>query len=133
VIADASKGATPTSLGESGGGLGFATIPGYAVAFDTFKGSANPSANFAGISNGAGSSAGTLHWLGTVSPSQSLRTGTHSVKVSTDGAAIAVWLDGTKLGSLAVTLPSSAYIGFSGGTGSMTDRHAVSGFTVAAG
>jgi Bacterial lectin/PQQ-like domain/Abnormal spindle-like microcephaly-assoc'd, ASPM-SPD-2-Hydin len=133
VIADASKGATPTSLGESGGGLGFATIPGYAVAFDTFKNSANPSSNFAGISNGVGSSAGTLHWLGTVSPSQSLRSGTHKVKVSTDGAAIAVWLDGTKLGSLGVTLPSSAYIGFSGGTGTMTDIHAVSGFTVAAG
>ncbi len=37
----------------------------------------------------------------------------------------------TKLGSVAVTLPTSAYIGFSGGTGGSTDRHAVSGFTVA--
>ncbi len=134
VIGDATKGATATSLGEQGGGLGFAKTPGWAVAFDTYKNSANPSSNFVGISDGAGTSAGTLHWLTTFSPlASSLRTGTHKVKVDTAGGAIAVWLDGTKLGSVAVTLPSSAYVGFSGGTGGSTDRHAVSGLTVAAG
>ena len=55
------------------------------------------------------------------------------MKVDTAGGAIAVWLDGTKLGNVSVTLPSSAYVGFSGGTGGSTDRHAVTGFTVAAG
>jgi hypothetical protein len=133
VIGDATKGAKPTSLGEPGGGLGFGKIPGFAVAFDTFKNAVNPSNNFAGISDGAGTAAGTLHWLSTFTPASSLRTGTHKVKVSTAAGAIAVWLDGTKLGSVAVTLPSSGYIGFSGGTGGLTDRHAVSGFTVAAG
>ena len=134
VIGDATKGATATSLGEQGGGLGFAKTPGWAVAFDTYKNSANPSSNFVGISDGAGTSAGTLHWLTTFSPlASSLRTGTHKVKVDTAGGAIAVWLDGTKLGSVAVTLPNSAYVGFSGGTGGSTDRHAVSGLTVAAG
>jgi hypothetical protein len=133
VIGDAGKGAKATSLGEAGGALGFAKTPGFAVAFDTYKNSVNPSNNFVGISDGAGTAAGTLHWLGTFTPASSLRTGTHKVKVSTDGGAIAVWVDGTKLGSTAVTLPSSAFIGFSGGTGYYTDRHAVSGFTVAAG
>ena len=134
VIGDATKGATATSLGEQGGGLGFAKIPGWAVAFDTYKNSVNPSSNFVGISDGAGTTAGTLHWLTTFSPlASSLRTGTHKVKVDTAGGTIAVWLDGTKLGSVSVTLPSSAYIGFSGGTGGSTDRHAVSGLTVAAG
>ncbi len=133
-IADATKGAKPTSLGEQGGGLGFAKIPGLAVAFDTYKNSANPSSNFIGISNEAGTTAGTLHWLTTYNPlASSLRTGTHKVKISTDAGAISVWLDGTKLGSQTVTLPTSAYIGFSGGTGGMTDRHAVSGLTVAGG
>lgn len=130
VIADASKGATATSLGEKGGGLGFAKIPGFAVAFDTYKNSVNPSNNFAGISDGA-SGAGLLHWLSTFNLTQSLRSGTHSVKVSTAGGAIAVTVDGTKLGSLALTLPSSAYIGFSAGTGGLTDRHAISGLSVA--
>ncbi len=134
VIADATRGATATSLGEKGGGLGFAKTAGWAVAFDTYKNSANPSNNFAGISDGAGTSAGTLHWLTTFTPlASSLRTGTHKVKVDTAGGAIAVWLDGTKLGSTAVTLPSSAFVGFSGGTGGSTDRHAVSGLTVGAG
>ena len=129
VIADASK-AAPTALGEKGGGLGFAGISGIAVAFDTWKNSANPSNNFVGISDGS-AGAGLLHWLSTYTPASSLRTGTHKVKVSTAGGAIAIWLDGTKLGSLAVTLPASAYIGFSGGTGGSNDRHAVSGLTVA--
>ncbi|MEA2215198.1 MAG: hypothetical protein QOK19_759 [Solirubrobacteraceae bacterium] len=133
VIGDAGNGAKATSLGEQGGGLGFGKIPGFAVAFDTFKNAVNPSNNFVGISDGAGTAAGTLHWLTTFTPASSLRTGTHKVKVSTAAGAIAVSLDGTKLGSLAVTLPASAYVGFSGGTGGLTDRHAVSGFTVAAG
>ena len=124
----------PTALGEKGGGLGFAGTSGIAVAFDTFQNSANPSNNFIGISDGAGTTAGTLHWLTTFTPlASSLRTGTHKVKVDTAGGAIAVWLDGTKLGNVSVTLPSSAYVGFSGGTGGSTDRHAVSGLTVAAG
>jgi hypothetical protein len=131
VFSDASKGATAKSLGEAGGGLGFAKIPGFAVALDTYKNSANPSNNFAGVSDGLGSAAGLLHWLGTFPVTPSLRTGTHRVRVSTAGGAIAVWLDGTKLGSVAVTLPSAAYLGFSGGTGYYTDRHAVSQLTVA--
>ena len=69
----------------------------------------------------------------TFSVASALRTGTHKVKVDTAAGAIAVWLDGTKLGNVSVTLPSSAFVGFSGGTGGSTDRHAVSGFTVAAG
>jgi hypothetical protein len=44
-----------------------------------------------------------------------------------------VWLDGPKPDSVAVTLPSSALVGFSGGSGGSNDRHAVSGLTVAAG
>ena len=132
-IADAAKGAKPTSLGEQGGGLGFAKIPGFAAAFDTYKNSVNPSNNFTGISDGAGSSAGTLHWLSTFTLPTSLRSGTHKVKVSTDAGAIAVWVDGAKALSSTVTLPSSAYVGFTAGTGGSTDRHAVSGFTVAAG
>ena len=131
VFADPSRGALATSLGEQGGGLGFAKVPGLAVAFDTWKNAANPSNNFAGISDGAGASAGLLHWLSTYTFTSSLRTGTHRVKISTTAGAIAIYLDGTKLGSRATTLPSSAYIGFSGATGGSTDRHAISQLTVA--
>ncbi len=131
VIADPSRGAKATSLGEKGGGLGFGTIPGYAVALDTWKNSVNPSNNFTGISDGAGSSAGLLHWLSTYTLTPSLRSGTHRVEVSTGAGAISIYLDGVKAGTRAMTLPASALIGFSGGTGGSTDRHAISQLTVA--
>jgi iron transport multicopper oxidase len=130
VFADPSKGATPTSLGEDGGGLGFGGIPGIAQAFDTFKNSANPSSNFVGVSSGKGSTAGTLHWIGTATISTPLRNTPHRIKLSTASGAFALWIDGSKVGSLAVTLPSSAYIGFSGGTGSVNDAHSISHLSV---
>jgi iron transport multicopper oxidase len=133
VFADVSKGAKPTSLGEIAGGLGFGGgIPGIAQAFDTFKNSANPSSNFVGISNGAAGK-GLLHWLGTANVSPPLRNTPHHVKVSTAGGAIALWLDGTKIGQLSLTLPSQAYIGFSAATGELNDRHAISKLNVTAG
>ncbi len=131
VIADASK-AAPTALGEPGGGLGFGGISGLAVAFDTYKNSANPSSNFVGVSNGAAGT-GLLHWLGTANVTPSLRNTTHKIKITTTGGAITAYVDGAKIGSLAVTLPASAYIGFSGGTGGSTDRHAISQLLVKAG
>ncbi len=129
VIADAGKGATPTSLGQKGGGLGFGGIPGLAVALDTFKNAANPSSNFIGVSNGVGSGEGLLHWLGTANVSASLRA-THKVRITTSGGAFTAYIDGTKIGSLSVTLPASAYIGFSGGTGEHDDRHAIAKLVV---
>jgi hypothetical protein len=133
VFADANGGATPASLGESGGGLGFGGVPGVALAFGTFKNSANPSSNFVGVSNGRGSAAGLLHWLGTANVAAPLRSTPHHIKVSTAGGAIALWIDGTKIGSLSVALPTKAYIGFSGGTGGADDRHAISHLSVTAG
>jgi lectin family protein/ASPM-SPD-2-Hydin domain-containing protein/HYDIN/CFA65/VesB family protein/putative pyrroloquinoline-quinone-binding quinoprotein len=127
VFADASKGATPTSLGESGGGLGFGGIPGIALAFDTYKGGA--AANYVGVSDGKGTEAKTLHWLGTANVTPTLRA-THKIKVSTAGGAIVLWIDGTKVGSLSVALPTKAYIGFSAGTGGFDDRHAIAHLSV---
>jgi hypothetical protein len=126
VFADATRGAMPTSIGEDGGALGFGGIPGLALAFDTFKNAANPSSNFVGVSNGPGSGAGLLHWLGTANLAAPLRNTPHHVKVLTANGAIALWIDGAKVGSLAVTLPSKSYIGFSAGTGNVNDRHAIS-------
>jgi hypothetical protein len=126
VFADASRGALPTSLGEDGGALGFGGVPGLALAFDTFKNAANPSSNFVGVSDGLGSGAGLLHWLGTANLAAPLRNANHHVKVLTANGAIALWIDGAKVGSLPVTLPSKSYIGFSAGSGNLNDRHAIS-------
>jgi hypothetical protein len=126
VIGDAIKGATPKSLGAKGGGLGFSGIPGLAVALDTYKNSANPSNNFLGVSNGPASNAEMLHWLATANLTAPLHNATHHVKVVAASNTLTVFIDGTQALSQAVTLPSSAYLGFSGGTGGSTDRHAIS-------
>ena len=74
-----------------------------------------------------------LHWLLTANLAAPLRNATHHVEVASAGGTVTVWIDGTQVLSRGLTLPASAYLGFSGGTGGLTDRHAVSGFTVATG
>ncbi len=130
VLADPSRGATPKSVGYRGGGLGFSGIPGIAVALDTYKNSVNPSANFVGITDGPTSTQDLMHWIATANISASLRNATDLVKVVTASGTMTVSIDGTQVLSQAVTLPSSAYLGFSGGTGGSTDRHAVSHLVV---
>ncbi len=131
IFADVSKGAKPTSLGATGGGLGFSGIPGIAVALDTYKNSVNPSANFAGITDGPTSSgADLLHWLATANLSAPLQNQTHHITVTTSNGTLSVAVDGTQVLSQAVTLPASAYLGFGAGTGGLTNRHAVANLTV---
>jgi hypothetical protein len=134
VYGDASKGATPTSLGVSGGGLGFSGTPGIAVALDEYKNAVNPSANFTGITDGPIASANDqLHWLATANLTAPLQGATHHVKVTTAGGTLSVAIDGTQVLSQAVSLPASAYLGFSGGTGGLTNRHAISHLVVTSG
>ena len=128
-FADATK-ASPSALGEQGGGLGFAGISGVAVGFDTYKNSANPSNNFAGISNGAGTTAGTLNWLATSTTIPALRTATRHVKVETLNGTVSVWVEGTKYLSTAVTLPAKVLVGFTGGTGGSNDIHKAANVTI---
>ena len=134
VFGDASKGAKPTSLGVSGGGLGFSGIPGIAVALDEYKNAVNPSANFTGITDGPIATAtNELHWLATANLTAPLQGATHHVKVTTAGGTLSVVIDGAQVLSQAVSLPASAFLGFSGGTGGLTNRHAVSHLVVPSG
>jgi iron transport multicopper oxidase len=127
VLGDATRGSLPTSLGTNGGGLGFSGIAGIAVALDTYKNSVNPSNNFVGVTDGpvSSSNTGELHWIATANLTSSLRNTTHHVKVTTAGGTLTMWIDGTQVLSHAVSLSESAYLGFSGGTGGQTDRHAI--------
>jgi hypothetical protein len=132
VFGDATRGALPISLGVEGGGLGFSGIPGIAVALDTYKGVGAPSNNFLGVTDGPTSSStpDVLHWLATANLAVPLENVTHKIKVVTTSTTITAYVDGTQVLSQAVTLPSSAYLGFSGGTGGLNDRHAISHLTV---
>jgi hypothetical protein len=133
VLGDVSKGALPTSLGYRGGGLGFSGIPGLAVALDEFKNAVNPSNNFVGVSDGpTASGPDTLHWLGTATLLAALQEATHHVTVTTTSTSVTVAIDGTTVLTQPATLPASAYLGFSAGTGGLTNRHAVASVLVTA-
>ncbi|HEX4465615.1 MAG TPA: DUF5979 domain-containing protein, partial [Solirubrobacteraceae bacterium] len=127
-FADVSKGAKTTQVGVEGGGLGFSGIPGIAIALDEYKGTGAPSANFIGISDGPTSTAtpDVLHWLATANLSAAIQGATTHVKVVNAGGTTTVFVNGTQVLSQAVALPTSAYLGFSAGTGGLTNRHAVS-------
>lgn len=123
----AATGASPAALGVRGGGLGFSGISGIAVALDEYKNSVNPSNNFAGISDGHVSTAtDLLHWLATANLVPKLQNQTHHVTVTAAAGVLAIAVDGTQVLSLPVTLPASAYVGFTAGDGSLTNRHGVS-------
>jgi hypothetical protein len=131
IFADATHGATPSSLGYRGGGLGFSGIPGLAIALDTYKNSVNPSANFIGITNGpTTTSRDLLHWLATTTLTASLRTTTHHITITTTATTLTVSVDGTQVLTQTLTLPTSTYLGFSGATGGLTDRHAITNLTI---
>jgi hypothetical protein len=129
VLADAAV-ARPTALGASGGALGYSGIPGIAVAFDTYRGAVDPSANFVGIANGTNGAVDRLFWLATSSAIPNLRTAVRHVVVDVDAGVIRVSIDGTQYLSQAVTLPPNVLLGFTGATGWVLDNHQVSNVAI---
>lgn len=125
LLLDASK-ATPSSLGGAGSGLGYRGLPGVAVTLDTYRNSADPSANFVGVATGSTGYAATS----TAVPN--LRSGTHVVDVTvTTAGHLLVAVDGQQVIDTAVTLPQNVLVGFSGATGGATDNHTVRGVQIA--
>jgi hypothetical protein len=53
--------------------------------------------------------------------------------VSLKAGTLTVAIDGTTEVTQAVTVPSSAYVAFTGSSGSLTDRHLVQNAAIAAG
>ena len=103
------------------------------MALDTFQNGVNPSANFVGVTNGpiTPSAPDDLNWLASDTAVASLRA-THTFTVTLASGTLNVTMDGTLLFSKAVTVGGDVLLGFSGGTGALTDTHAVSGVTVTA-
>jgi hypothetical protein len=72
--------AKPTALGAGGGGMGFAGLPGVAVAFTTYGQPGDPSNNFVGVSSGGNGR--NLKYLATSTNVPNLRSGTHACRWS---------------------------------------------------
>jgi hypothetical protein len=128
VIADPSRGATPASLGVEGGGLGFSGTPGDAIALDEFQDPGAPSDNFLGLSEGPTSPSvpNVLDWLATANLAARIQDATNTVRVVTANGHITISVDGFPLIDQPLTLPASAYLGFSAGTGGLDNRHEIS-------
>ena len=128
-LLDATK-AIPSALGAVGGGLGFSGLPGVAVSLQTDWNAQSNSTNFTGIIIGPGSGADNVTYTATAAVPTPLRTGTHTVTVTASGGNLVVTVDGTQLLDTAVTLPPQVLVGFTAGTGSLTDVHTVSGVQI---
>src|SRR5205814_1550177 len=98
--------AKPTALGAGGGGMGFAGLPGVAVAFTTYGQPGDPSNNFIGVS--AGGNGRNLKYLATSTNVPNLRSGTHAVQVvvGADGQSLTVVVDQAQVLQAAVQLPA---------------------------
>jgi hypothetical protein len=125
-------GSNATSVGEDGEGLGFAGLNGLAVVLGTQQVPGAPSADFAGIETGTAGSAPTFVATSDLTATTNLRAGTHIVTVSLHAGTLTVSIDGSSVLTQAVTVPSSAYVAFTGSTGSVTDRHLVQNAAISA-
>ena len=129
VLADASD--APTSLGSPGAGLGFAGIPGVAVALDTEQDPGNPSANFVGVTDGPLSGTGPpeLHWLATDTAVRPL-LGPDQVTIVLDHGVVTVTVDSVQVMDQVVAIGPKVLVGFTGSTGALTDIHSVSNVSI---
>ncbi len=127
-FADASA-AKPSALGGRGALLGFGGIPGIGVALDTYPNATNSGRNSIGVVTGLNGSA--LRWTAIDSAIPDLRAGTHLIGVRASGGVLTVFVDGLQAFRLAVKLPPTVYLGFTGATGGATDVHAVSSVQIA--
>ena len=130
-LGDPASGARATSLGLNGGGLGWAGIPGIAVALDTYKNGTDPSNNFVGVATGfRATNNDNLIWKTTAPAVPPLRNTTRHIHVLVTGGQLSVSVDGAQVLTTPVTLPPQTLLGFTGGDGGITDRHAVSNVAI---
>jgi hypothetical protein len=108
---------------------------GIAVALDTYQNSQNPSANFVGVATGAGPQADTLTWGATSTAVPTLHDSSSPIHVvvTTTATGLTVSVNGTQVLSWTGTVPTSAYLAFTGGDGGLTDLHAVENVTITTG
>jgi hypothetical protein len=151
ILADPSQGATTSSLGAVGAGLGANGIPGFVVGFDTYQ---NGNANGGSPSSCPGCDPVTVPYMAvgpgatnlwenpwyfvngnldtqhsTDYPISTYASSTHNYVVSVVGGVMTVTMDGYELFSGQVTLPPVAYLGLTASTGGSQEAVTVSNLT----
>jgi hypothetical protein len=131
VFADPAAGATATSLGAAGGGLGYSGIPGVAVTLDTYRGGSDPSANFVSIATAA--SGDNFTYAATSSAIPILQNSTRRVVLRYVGGVLQVSIDGVLYLTQPVLIAPNALLGWTAGTGGFSNRHLINNVTFAYG
>ncbi len=130
-LADASV-TPPTTIGDNGGGEGFAGINGIAVSLDTWQNSSDPSSNFVGIAT-ATAPVQSLTYAATNTTIPSLIDTVHHYVVTTSTTGLVVTMDGTQVLNYATTLPPYVLVGFTAATGGFNNIHQVQNVSITAG
>jgi hypothetical protein len=133
VFGDPSTGATTTSLGTQGMGLGAEGIPGSLFGFDTYHNAGDPMVPYVGV----GRSDAALFekpWFNVntsiptlVAVGQSI---SHNYTISVIQGQMTVTLDGVQVMSGSVTLPPVAYMYFTASTGGSYEQAVISNVAV---
>ncbi len=122
-----------TSLGKIGGGLGWAGIPGRAVAFDTFQNPGDPSYNDVGLIKGFNpEQPDQLTWADSATAIPRLRGGIRHITVVVEHGLLTVTVDAAVAFTAPLALPAKLLVGFTASTGARTDRHVVSNVNITA-
>ncbi|MGO8723883.1 MAG: choice-of-anchor D domain-containing protein [Acidimicrobiales bacterium] len=120
-----SASSIPAHPGADGAGLGLAGLPAVAVALQTFPNAQNPSGNAIGVVTSSAASR-TLVWNKVDNSVPLLRSGATRVSVTVSQGVMTVVVGGFTVLTQLVSLPKQVYLGFTGATGSRTDRQLVS-------
>ena len=124
-------GATYTTIGAAGAGVGVGGMQGYAVVIDTFQNTGEPAAPFLAVVNANTATPVAL----TRSTIPDVRDAlNHRLRVQlTAGGKVSVWVDGTNYlfeYPIPSYTPFFGHWGFTGGTGGATEAHWVTDVTM---
>jgi hypothetical protein len=111
------------SLGATGGSIGVYGLHGYAVEFDTYTNRRDPNENHVALIDPATM---TDYTYSTAIPELE-DTGWHDATITMSAGTVEVWLDGTRYINYTISgyTMTEAMMGFTAGTGSLTNYHDV--------
>jgi hypothetical protein len=129
VLGDPSLGATPTSSGATGQGLGAEGIPGFVLGFDTYENTGDPPVPYLGVGRGE-YALWENPWFNVntnIPPLAAVgSTISHNYVVSIVQGQMSVTMDGTQVFSGNVTVPPVAYLYVTASTGGLFEETDIS-------
>ena len=129
VFGDPSLGATPTSEGAQGMGLGAKGIPGTVFGFDTYHNAGDPPVPYVGVGRGEAALFENPWFNVNTSIPVLVASGmtiSHDYAISIEQGQMTVTLDGVQVMSGSVTIPAVAYFYITASTGGSYEQAVIS-------